>query len=224
MVLNSFTARPPDKGYEIRGAGKNSRHPSCIPRLASRISLELTADNARLGKQRTRLIVEMILLLINHFGNSGVDDHLRTKQTRANRAIQHSVFHRDSVIGRLHNRIFFSMAADTVAQPLARWHIRRASRAATVATVCNAPRRSVIARRNNPPVAHNHRCHLPPDAIAPSRHHMGDVHKILIPAGTLLFTHAHILCSTGLQKKFQGLEKQAEKVPRFGKVGLHYDA
>lgn len=54
--------------------------------------------------------------MVDHFHDTGIDDHLGTEQARAESGVKGRSFDHDAVIGGLDDGIFFGMTAKTFGQ------------------------------------------------------------------------------------------------------------
>lgn len=153
-------------------------------RIGGLFPFKLTADHAGAGEEIARLFGEVIFNFVDDFFDAGVDDHFGAHQAGAQGAVEHAVFDADPVVGCLNDRIFLRMGADAITEALSRRGIGCTAGAASVATVFNAARRTVVASGDNSTVLHNDRRHFSPAAVSSLGNNVRDIHEIFIPVGT----------------------------------------
>src|SRR5262245_11949997 len=89
------------------------------------------------------------------------------------------------MIGRLHDRIFFSMRTETLVQCCPRYGEIITTWATAFIAVASATGCTVIARRNDSLVLHNDGGYFSLHTIGTRRNDFRDVHEVFIPARPL---------------------------------------
>ena len=96
-------------------------------------------------------------MFIDYFGDTRVDDHFTAKQTGAVGCVKRSSGNGNAVVCRLHDGVFFGVAAEALGQTFAGRCIAVAARAAAFVAVFDSARRTVISSGNDPFILHQHR-------------------------------------------------------------------
>jgi len=118
-----------------------------------------------------------------------VDDHLGADAAGLVCAIERCAFDVRPVLGRLDYGVLLGMepAADLV--PLAGGDAELLTQAPAVQAVCNAGRRTIVARGKDVFVLHEHCAHLAAETGGALLHQVRNFHEIFVPGGARVLRH-----------------------------------
>ena len=93
------------------------------------------------------------------------------------------------MVGSLHDRVLLSVTAQALAERRAAVRERIAPRATPLVAVLGSARGSVVTRRDDPAVTHDHGGDLALHAIGAQGHDAGDLHEVLVPSRPIRSHH-----------------------------------
>ena len=134
------------------------------------------------------LVDEGIVAAIDDLLYAGVDDQLRASEARGNRDVDRAAGNGVAVVGGLANRVLLGVGAETLLE--VRTALRRSGAAWATArkAVLDAARSAVVAGGKDVVVLHNDGTNRTAQAIAASGDDFRDLHKVLVPARTRIFS------------------------------------
>ena len=137
-------------------------------------------------------IKKRVIAAVHHLGDTGVDDEFSARKTRRDGDVDGGVFDGVTVKRGLADGVLLGVDAKALFKMAAAPGGVRAARTAAGEAVFDAVGSTVVAGGQNMPVADDDRPDMAARAVRACRDHLGDIHEILVPAGTricCLFGH-----------------------------------
>ena len=134
------------------------------------------------------LVDESVVATVDDLLYAGVDDQLRASEARGNRDVDRAARDGVAVIGGLADRVLLGVSAEALLEVRAALRRPGAPRAAASKAVLHAARSAVVAGGEDVVVLHDDGANRTAQAIATLGDDFRDLHKVLVPAWTRIFS------------------------------------